>query len=283
MVSYSGRITKDTSFAKVKGQPDPFHYQEGPWAYKRNGHYYMAYASTCCPEGIGYAMSDSPTGPWVYKGMIMDGDKRSNGNHPGIADYKGQSYVFGLNYEILKRTMSKHYERRSVGAEKIIYNNDGTIQKLPFWSTNVKQLGTLDPYRKVEAETIAFSEGVKTTAATEWERNIPWNKGKKIADRLFVTSIHNGDYIKVQGVNFYNGASSVEMSIAALYGGKIEIHTDQIDGPVISTVQVKTSAEGDVWKTISAPVKSVKGIHDLFFVFKGEKDLFNFDWWKFNK
>lgn len=63
----------------------------------------------------------------------------------------------------------------------------------------------------------------------------------------------------------------------------MEIRTDRIDGPLIATVDVKTSAEGDVWKTISAPVKEVTGIHDLFFVFKGEKDLFYFDWWRFNK
>lgn len=47
-------------------------YQEGPWFYKRKGHYYMAFASTCCPEGIGYAMSDSPTGPWTYKGQYHE-------------------------------------------------------------------------------------------------------------------------------------------------------------------------------------------------------------------
>jgi len=29
-------------------------------------------------------------------------------------------------------------------------------------------------------------------------------------------------------------------------------------------------------------LKTVKGIHDLYFVFKGEKDLFYFDWWKIN-
>ncbi|MET0467046.1 MAG: glycoside hydrolase family 43 protein [Chitinophagaceae bacterium] len=284
MISYSGGIIKDTSFAKVKDKPDPFHYQEGPWAYKRNGHYYMAYASTCCPEGIGYAMSTSPTGPWQYKGMIMDGDPRSSGNHPGIIDYKGNSYVFGFNYQIGKKTMSKHYERRSICLEKLTYNADGTIQKLPFWSaTGVKQLASLDPFNKVEAETIAFSEGVKTASATEWERNIPWNRGKKIADRMFVTSINHGDYIKVQGADLSTGASSVEMSIAALYGGKIEVHIDKIDGPLIATVNVGTSGEGDVFKTISAPVRSVKGVHDIYFVFKGEKDLFYFDWWKFNK
>ncbi len=283
MISYSGDVIKDTSFAKIKGQPDPFHYQEGPWAYKRNGHYYMAYASTCCPEGIGYAMSNSPVGPWEYKGMIMDGDPRSSGNHPGIIDYKGNSYVFGFNYNLLKQTMSKHYERRSVCVEKMSYNKDGTIPKLRFWpERGVKQIGTLNPYNKVEAETIAFSEGVKTEKATEWERNISWNKGKMIDERLFVSSINNGDYIKVQGVDFSKGASSIEVSVASLKGGKIEIHTDKISGPLLGVVNVTASGQGDIWKTITTPVKNISGIHDLFFVFKGEKELFDFDWWKFN-
>ncbi|MBC7722168.1 MAG: family 43 glycosylhydrolase [Pedobacter sp.] len=281
MISYSGGIVKDSSIAKIKGQPDPFHYQEGPWAYKRNGHYYMAYASTCCPEGIGYAMSNSPTGPWTYKGSIMDGDQRSSGNHPGIIDYKGNSYVFGFNYAIGKQTMAKHYERRSICVEKITYNTDGTIQKLPFWSKNLTQLGTLNPYNKVEAETIAYSEGVKTANTIEWERNNPYNRGRKVADRVFVSSINNGDYIKVQGADFSKGASSIDVSLASLYGGKIEVHTDAVDGPTIATVNITTSAEGDIWKTHSAPVKNVKGVHDLFFVFKGEKDLFYFDWWQF--
>jgi hypothetical protein len=281
MISYSGEIVKDPSIAKIAGKSDPFHYQEGPWAYKRDGRYYMAYASTCCPEGIGYAMSNSPTGPWEYKGSIMDGDQRSSGNHPAIIDFKGKSYVFGFNYAILKQTMSKHYERRSICLEELKFNADGTIEKHPFWSKNVKQIENLNPYNRVEAETMAFSEGVKTEFATEWERNIPWNKGKKNADRLFVTSIHNGDYIKVQGVDFSKGATSVEVSVASLNGGKIEIHTGKIDGPILATVNVNTSGEGDIWRTINTPVRNIRGIHDLYFVFKGEKDLFNFDWWKF--
>jgi arabinoxylan arabinofuranohydrolase len=283
MISYSGDIIKDSSIAKVKGQPDPFHYQEGPWAWKRNGHYYMAYASTCCPEGIGYAMSNSPIGPWEYKGMIMNGDARSSGNHPGIVDYKGASYVFGFNYAILKQTMSKHYERRSVCLEKMSYNPNGTIQQLPFWSTaGVKPIGTLNPYKRVEAATIAFSEGVKTEKVIEWERNIPWNKGKKVAERMVVTSVHNGDYTKVQSVNFSGGATSLSLSLAPLHGGKIEVHVDSINGPIVAMVDVNTSGEGDVWRTVTTPVKKISGVHDLYFVFKGEKELFNIDWWQFN-
>ncbi len=284
MISYSGEIMKVPEFVKVKGEKDPFHYQEGPWAWKRNGHYYMAYASTCCPEGIGYAMSNSPTGPWEFKGMIMDGDPRSSGNHPGIIDYKGNSYVFGNNYALLKQTMSKHYERRSVCLGTLTYNSDGTIQKLPFWSiTGVKQLGTINPYSRVEAENMTYSEGIKTEFVTEWERNIAWDKGKKIADRLFVTSIQNGDYLKVKGVDFSNGATSIDVSIAPLYGGKIEIHTGKKDGPILGIIDIKASGEGDVWRIITTPVENIKGIQDLFFIFKGEKELFNFDWWCFHE
>ncbi len=275
MVSYSGEIVNEPT--------KPTNYQEGPWVWKRSGHYYLAYASTCCPEGIGYAMSNSPTGPWEYKGMIMEGDERSSGNHPGIIDYKGNSYVLGFNYAIMKQTLKKHYERRSICIENITYNADGTIQKQPFWSvTGVKQLGTLNPYNRTEAETIAYSEGLKTEAATEWERNISWDKGRKIADRLFVTSINNRDYLKVQGVNFSKGAISVDVNVASLNGGKIEIHTDKIDGPMLAIINIKTSGEGDIWKTVTTPVKNIKGIHDLYFVFRGEKKLFYFDWWRFN-
>jgi hypothetical protein len=179
--------------------------------------------------------------------------------------------------------MSKHNERRSICVAKMTYNADGSIIKLPWWAETVNiQIGTLNPYFKNEAETMSWSEDVKTEFATEWERNIPWDTGKKIADRLFVTAIHNGDYIKVQGVDFSKGASSIDVSVAALYGGKIEIHADKIDGRILGTVNVNTSGEGDSWKTITTPVDSIKGVHDLYFVFRGEKNLFNFDWWKFN-
>ena len=77
------------------------HYQEGPWLYERAGHWYLAYASTCCPEGLGYAIADAPTGHWQSKGYIMAPTQRDRGNHPGIIDFKGKSYVFGQSYDLL--------------------------------------------------------------------------------------------------------------------------------------------------------------------------------------
>jgi arabinoxylan arabinofuranohydrolase len=276
MISYSGEINLEPA--------TPKYFQEGPWVWKRKGHYYLAYASTCCPEGIGYAMSNSPTGPWEYKGMIVDASEKTRGNHPGIIEFKGKSYCFGHSYDLLKQTTPKFYERRSVDTDEMAYNPDGTIQNRTYWSVEGPgQVGTLNPFKRVEAETMAWSEGVKTMFETEWEGNFEWARGKKIADRLFVTYIHNGDYILVKGVDFAKGAKSVEVSAASLYGGKIEIHTDKTDGPIIAIVDINTLREGGIWKTFTAPVNNIEGVHDLVFVFRGEKDLFNFDWWKFNK
>ena len=72
MISCAGEITKDKLIRKIENQKDPYHFQEGPWAYKKNGHYYMAYASTCCPEGIGYAMGPSPVGPSGIQGVYNE-------------------------------------------------------------------------------------------------------------------------------------------------------------------------------------------------------------------
>ena len=273
----SGKPIKDPSIAKVKGEPDPFHYQEGPWAYKRNGHYYMAYASTCCPEGIGYAMSDSPTGPWEFKGYIMRPDSRSSGNHPGIIDYKGGSYVFGFNYKLNFSQTKEHHERRSVCVEKFEYNKDGTIPELPWWNDagNVPQIEPLNPYVRTEAETICWSEGIKSEPCSEGGMDVYPTK--------------DGAYIKVKGVDFgTEGAGTFSASVACgtepgiLKGAVIELHLDKVDGPLIGTVPVGYT--GGAWKNETIAVSGAAGEHDLFFVFKGESArLLKFDHWQFAK
>jgi hypothetical protein len=229
-------------------------------------------------------MSTEPTGAWEYKGMIIDASEKSRGNHPGIIAFKGKSYVFGHSYDLLKQITPKFYERRSVDMDELVYNPDGTIQNRSYFSVEgPQQVGTLNPFIRVEAETMAWSEGVKTRSETEWEGDFDWARGKKIADRLFVTSIQNGDYIMVQGVDFATGATSVEVSVSPIYGGKIEIHAGEIDGPLIATVHINSSRESGMWRTFTAPLKSVEGVNDLYFVFSGEKELFDFDWWQFSK
>lgn len=263
MISYSGDI--------VKLKETPEHYQEGPWFYKRNGHYYLAFASTCCPEGIGYAMSDSPTGPWKTKGYIMRPTERTRGNHPGIMDYKGKSYVFGLNYDLLKLETNTHYERRSVSVAEIHYNEDGTIQEVPYWAdTKLEQIGTFNPFRKVEAETMAWGYGLKTAP----------NADKSLS----VVDVNNGEYICVRGVNFgKNKARCFEVSALPLEGGNLKIRLDAPDGKIVGNVNIPKGNETSKYELYSCEVNAVSGIHDLYLSFEGEnnKDLFELDYWKF--
>jgi len=274
MISYSGDI--------VKVDSKPENYQEGPWFYKRNGKYYMAYASHCCPEGIGYAMSSSPTGPWEYKGMIMNSDSRSSGNHPGILDYKGSSYVFGFNYALNFALTDVHRERRSICLAKLTYNADGTILTVPWWNkAGVAQVGTLNPYIRNEAETIAWESG---------PTNGVWATGVRTAQDdktgVYVTHIGNGSYIKIAGADFGSrGASRFTAQVASgSDGGAIELHLDRVDGPVIGSLAISGTGGWLNWHTGSTVVSGATGTHDLYFVFKGKDtgDLFNFDYWKFN-
>ena len=263
MISYSGDI--------VKLKETPEHYQEGPWFYKRNGHYYLAFAFTCCPEGIGYAMSDSPTGPWKTKGYIMRPTERTRGNHPGIMDYKGKSYVFGLNYDLLKLETNTHYERRSVSVAEMHYNEDGTIQEVPYWAdTKLEQIGTFNPFRKVEAETMAWGYGLKTAP----------NADKSLS----VVDVNNGEYICVRGVDFgKNKARRFEVSALPLEGGNLKIRLDAPDGKIVGNVNIPQGNETSKYELYSCEVNAVSGIHDLYLSFEGEnnKDLFELDYWKF--
>lgn len=263
MISYSGDI--------VKLKETPEHYQEGPWFYKRNGRYYLAFASTCCPEGIGYAMSNSPTGPWETKGYIMRPTERSRGNHPGIMDYKGKSYVFGLNYDLLKLETNTHYERRSVSVAEMHYNEDGTIQEVPYWAdTKLEQIGTFNPFRKVEAETMAWGYGLKT---------VPNSKNS-----LSVVGVNSGEYICVRGVDFgKNKARRFEVSALPLEGGNLKIRLDAPDGKIVGNVNIPQGNGISKYELYSCEVNAVSGVHDLYLSFEGEnnKDLFELDYWKF--
>lgn len=273
MISTSGEIVKEPALAKEPGKPDPFHYQEGPWVYKRNGRYYNAYASTCCPEGIGYAMSDSPAGPWQFKGHIMQPDKRANGNHPGIIDYKGRSYVFGFNYQINFAQTHQHRERRSVCVAELHYNPDGTIRELPWWNDGkmVEQLGALNPYARNEAETICWSEGIKSEAGRQGEMN--------------VYPTRDNAYIKVKGVDFGpQGAGRFHASVAGgSNDGAIELRLDRVDGPLVGTLSVGDT--GGLWKTEGIPVAGATGTRDLFFVFKDPAQVpaLKFGHWIFDR
>jgi arabinoxylan arabinofuranohydrolase len=276
MISLSGGVQQAS--INTSGCPSTASYTEGPWFYKRNSNYYLAWASRCCPEGIGYAMSTSPTGPWTCRGLIMAPSDSSSGNHPGIIDYKGKSYVFGFNYSLLYSRIPYNPtkpERRSICVKEMTYNTDGTIQQVPWWGNrvplpSVAQVGTLNPYDTTQAETICWSLGVRTQVCGEGGMN--------------VDSIHNGDYIMVRGVNFGSGASSFIARVASYTsGGNIELRLDTTTGTLVGTCAVAGTSGWQTWATRTCAVTGATGTHNLYLIFTGGTGLLlNFNWWKFN-
>ena len=283
MISLAGPIVK---------HPKIEDYQEGPWFWKHGGHYYLAFASTCCPEGIGYAMSDGPEGPWEYKGHIMDHTVRTRGNHPGIIDYKGKSYVFGLNYDIMHLKTFAHAEQRSVSLAEMHYNPDGTIQEVPYFLDNVvEQVKPFDPYGRniygrVEAETMAWGYGLKTSrfAVTAPSGEDAAQSGNKNVSNMYVHDIDDGEYIIVRGVDFgTKGTRKFSASVGSDGIGCIEIHLDSKDSPAVAAIPITATGGKMEFKIFTEKLKQrIRGKHDLYFVFTGVgKDLFTFDWWRF--
>lgn len=281
MVSLDGEVSKVEQTIESFGSPGPDKrekgkkykdiYTEGPWLHKRGGTYYLSYAAGGVPEHIAYSMSDTPTGPWKYMGEIMPlQDTGSFTNHCGVTDYKGNSYFF---YHTGKLPGGGGFGR-SVAVEQFSYNPDGTFPIINATTEGVSPVGTLTPYQRVEAETIAFSEGVKS----EWNAKTG----------VYVSGIHDGDYIKVREVDFEDlSPKCLCVSVAsALRGGWIEIRTDSIGGTLIAEMRVPHTGGWECWTSIEANVTvPVTGVHDVYFVFKGRKgcELFHFDWWKFSR
>ena len=270
--------------SEVNKLPHIPNYQEGPWFYKRNGHYYLGFASTCCPEALGYAMSDSPTGPWEWKGYIMKPTQRDRGNHPGIVDYKGHSYVFGQNYDLMHLETFVHHERRSVSATEITYNADGTIQEVPYWLDQkpMKQLHWLNPYKRVEAETMAWGYGLKSAKMgienTGVVADMPTSTGKK---NMYIYDINNGEYVKLRGVDFGKGAKQFNIAAASTGGVTVNLRLDSNKGPVVGTVTIGKTGNVEKYRVFSGKVKNVAGVHDLYICFDKASGDVRLDYWQF--
>jgi hypothetical protein len=110
----------------ITGLPDGM--KEGPFLFERNGLYYFTFPHVIKnTEALVYAMGKSPLGPFEYKGIIMDEHpSKCWTNHHSIIQYKGQWYMF-YHHNDLSPSFDKN---RSIRADKLFFNQDGTIQKV---------------------------------------------------------------------------------------------------------------------------------------------------------
>lgn len=260
-------------------------YEEGPWLCKRDGLYYLVYAAGGIPEYIAYSTSTSSTGPWTYRGVIMPTQSIGYGgsftNHPAVIDFKGHSYFVYHNGAL----PGGGGFTRSVAIEEFQYNADGTFPTINMTAAGPTAIASLDPYVRNEAETIAWECSIDTSIASTTKAGIETEACSQ--GGMDVCDIDNGDYIKVKNVDFGDaGAGTFTASVAsATKGGTIELHLDSVTGAAIGTLPISYTGGENSWKTETTNISDATGVHDLYFVFKGEAtgNLFKVDYWKFDQ
>lgn len=273
MISYKGEVVSVPmtveSFGERKDTKRPTSYEEGPWLYKRNDLYYLFWPGGPLPEFIGYSTSKSPTGPWKYGDILMPAQGGSFTIHPGVVDFRGKTYYFYHNGML----PGGGGFNRSVCVEELKFNKDGSIPQLNMTKEGITQgVATLNPYQKTEAETIAWSEGIKAS------------QNDQVG--VFVIAKKNGAFIKVRDVDFRKtGATKFFARVANTHNANVtmEIHQDKIDGPLLGTLKIPRTGGSNRWSIVSVDVPRIEGVHDIYFVFKGpdNTDVMYFDYWRF--
>ena len=245
---------------------------EASWMHKVNGIYYFSYsANPSAQMRIDYMKSTSPTSGFTYGGAISKQPPlNDNNNHQAIFKFNGEWYEVYHNRAVAKKADIPPTFKRNLCIDQLKYNADGTIDTMVNTVDGLKQLSYLNPFVRVEAETMNAQSGIYTEICK--------------TGGMYVNKIGNGDWIKIRGVDFGKGAKTIEASVAsATNGGSMEIHLNSPTGALLGTLNVKKTGDSQNWTVQSIKVTKVKGVQDIFFVFKGgEGDLFNFDWWKFN-
>jgi len=245
---------------------------EAAWVHKYKGTYYFSYSTT--PRAgmrFDYLTSDKPTGGFTYRGVVSDQPPINNNNHHAAEfEFKGHWYHPYHNRIVAKEAGIPTGFRRNLAIDEFEYESDGSIRKVRFTTNGVRQLGALDPFVKVEAETFNAQKGVET---------IPCDEGG-----MCLIELENGDWVKIVGVDFGSrGPKKFNARVAcAGAGGKIEVRTGGPDGKLAGTCGVAGTGGAQQWKPVSCDVSGLSGKQDLCLRFTGGAGpLFHFDCWKF--
>ncbi|HMA91919.1 MAG TPA: glycoside hydrolase family 43 protein [Polyangiaceae bacterium] len=269
----NARIIKlGADLASVSGTAaglSPKGFFEASFLFKRGNTYYFSY-STNSANGmrIDYLTSSSPMSGYSYGGVVAgQPPENGNNNHASQFLFKGQWYHAFHNRVVAKKAGTPDTYKRNLGIEVLDFNADGSIKQVTYTTDGVPQLGSLNPYVRVEAETTNAQSGIETEACKE--------------GGMDVTSIDNGDWIRVRGVDFGSaGAESFTARVASSSnGGAIELHLGSATGTLIGTCAVPSTGGAQIWDNATCDVTGATGVKDLYLKFTGGN--FNVNHWQF--
>ena len=239
---------------------------EGPFIFERKGIYYLTYPHEVGgAERLEYATGNGPMGPFEQKGVIMD--KSASGcwtNHHSIVEYKGRWYLFYHD-----RDLSPDFDKnRSIKADYLFFNEDGTIQKV---IPTHRGVGISSALKEIQIDRYSAisPEGVSVAFVDPARKQNGWKA---------IMTAPNA-WIQYNKVDFGEGKSrAVNVNASSSTGGQIEIRIDGMDGPLVAQVDIPNNTD---WNLADAALsESPAGVHDLYVILKDAKNV-EIDWIKF--
>jgi hypothetical protein len=239
---------------------------EGPFMFERNGIYYLSYPHVANKtERLEYAMGKSPLGPFEVTGVIMD--ESPSGcwtNHHSVLEYKGQWYLFYHD-----KDLSPNFDKaRSVRADVLSFNDDGTIKKV---IPTLRGVGVADAKSKLQIDRYSAisSEGASVSFLDDANTSEGWK----------IALSEKGSWVQYNRVDFGSGnLGSAKVRAASPTGGIIGIRLDKVDGPLLARVEIGKDSD---WNVVNSKLASVpSGRHDLVIVLD-EKSQVELDWVSF--
>ena len=109
-------------------------FSEGPWLFKRGKLYYNVYASDAPgvqSEQMAYSTAESIEGPWTYRGFVSTSANHGFTIHPSVICFKKKWYYIYHDGSYNLNGAPGGDCRRSVCAEYMHFNSDGTIKFIP--------------------------------------------------------------------------------------------------------------------------------------------------------
>lgn len=233
---------------RIQGLPEGF--KEGPFVFKREGRYYFTFPWVREKNGtecLAYAMSDTPLGPYEFKGIIMaESPTRCWTNHHSIVEYGDRWYLF-YHHNDYSPDMDK---RRSVRIDTLAFNADGTIREV---MPTLRGVGVADGNRRIQTD--RYSAVSPKGVAVEFLDTLDRFKGWK--------SVFSGkgSWLRYDRVKVSEGTSEVTLRGRSAKGAVIEVSAGT-PGNVVARVRIPAGKE---WSDSRAAVTGLgAGVTDLW-------------------
>ncbi len=260
--------------------------------FEYDGKYYYSYCSNFSGPhlpgnpGFGnicYMVSDNPMGPFTYAGEIFSNPSvwfgTGGNNHHATFVFENKSY-FIYHAQTVSKEEGKDKGYRSTHIDNIEMNKDGSIKAIKGTREGISQLHVMNPYERIEGETIAWNAGVKVEPCKE--------PGKLYEQyNTALTDLQDKDWTSVAQLEFGEyGATGFNVYAASAKGGKIEVRMDSPEGALAGTIDVPATGGEDKYKLVEGKLDTaITGTRNVFLVFRGSatENIMNVDYFEFAK